>query len=127
MVRSHVAGTSFEATQWSIGWIMSRLARDIRAEPCHQGNAGDVTVMILFNLSSPHFVLNAVRIIWTGWGTQLNGDATFGFCSTNVDMIALGFNSIRDVSDMPRGRLQICVAAVSQKLLPCNIIAFKTF
>ncbi len=30
----------------------------------------------------------------------------------------------RDVSDMPWGRLQICMAAVSQKLLPYNIIAF---
>jgi hypothetical protein len=32
--------------------------------------------------------------------------------------------SSRDVSDMPRGRPQFCVAAVSQKLLPYNIIAF---
>ncbi len=31
--------------------------------------------------------------------------------------------SVRDVSDMPWGRLQICVAAVSQKLLLYNIIA----
>jgi hypothetical protein len=30
----------------------------------------------------------------------------------------------RDVSDMPWGRPQICVAAVSQKLLPYNSIAF---
>ncbi len=30
----------------------------------------------------------------------------------------------RDVRDIPWGRLQICVAAVSQKLLPYNIIAF---
>jgi hypothetical protein len=32
-----------------------------------------------------------------------------------------------DVSDMPWGCLQFCVAAVSQKLLPNNIIAFETF
>ncbi len=30
----------------------------------------------------------------------------------------------RDVSDMSWGRLQFCVAAVSQKLLSYNIIAF---
>ncbi len=30
-----------------------------------------------------------------------------------------------DVSDMPWGCPQFCVAAVSQKLLPYNIIAFK--
>jgi hypothetical protein len=43
-----------------------------------------------------HFVLNAVRSIETGWGrgNQLNGDTTFGFCSANVDMMALGFNSM---------------------------------
>ncbi len=29
-----------------------------------------------------------------------------------------------DVSDMPWGCLQFCLAAVSQKLLPYNIIAF---
>ncbi len=33
----------------------------------------------------------------------------------------------RDVSDMPLGRPPIGVAALSQKLLPYNIIAFKHF
>jgi hypothetical protein len=32
-----------------------------------------------------------------------------------------------DVSDMPWGCPQFCVAAVYQKLLSYNIIAFKTF
>ena len=36
-----------------------------------------------------------VRAIETGWiqVVQLNGDATFGFCRADIDMIALGFCS----------------------------------
>jgi hypothetical protein len=58
-------------------------------------------VMIHFNLSSLHFILNAVYTIETGWGTQLKGNcnATVGFCRANVDMIALGFNSIGSVNN----------------------------
>ena len=59
----------------------------------------DMRAMIHFNLSSPHCALNAVRAIETGWGTQLNGDATFGFCRANVDMICLGFNSMGSVNN----------------------------
>jgi hypothetical protein len=43
------------------------------------------------NFSSVWLLLNAVRAIETVWVVQLNGDATFGFCSAN--MIALGFCS----------------------------------
>ncbi len=39
-------------------------------------------------------LLNAVWAIETGWVVQLNGDETFGFCSTDIDMIALGFLSL---------------------------------
>ena len=35
-------------------------------------------------------LLNAVRADETGWTNQLNGDATFGFCRADIDMIALG-------------------------------------
>jgi hypothetical protein len=35
----------------------------------------------------------------TRLGTQLNGDATFGFCSSNVDMISFGFNSMGSVNN----------------------------
>jgi hypothetical protein len=59
----------------------------------------EMLAMIHFNLSSPHFVLNAVRSIETGRGTQLNGNATFRFCRANVDMIALGFNSMGSVNN----------------------------
>ena len=39
------------------------------------------------------FLLNAVCPIETGWVLQLNGDATFGLCRADIDMIALGFCS----------------------------------
>ncbi len=62
----------------------------------------DIKVMralIHFNLSSLHFALNALRGIKTGWGNRMNGDATFGFCRSNVDMICLGFTSMGSVND----------------------------
>jgi hypothetical protein len=34
----------------------------------------------------------------TGWVTQLNGDATFGFYRAELDMIELGFNSLGAVT-----------------------------
>ena len=34
-----------------------------------------------------------LRAIETGWIVQLNGDAAFGFCRSDIDMIALGFCS----------------------------------
>ena len=49
--------------------------------------------MIQINFASTWFLLNAVRAIETGWTNQLNGDATFGLCRANTDMIALGFCS----------------------------------
>jgi hypothetical protein len=49
--------------------------------------------VIHINFSSVWLLLNAVRAIETGWVVQLNGDATFGFCRADVDMIALGFCS----------------------------------
>ena len=49
--------------------------------------------MIQINFASTWFLLNAVRAIETGWVNQLNGDATFGFCRADIDMIALGFCS----------------------------------
>ena len=49
--------------------------------------------VIQINFASTWFLLNAVRAIETGWVNQLNGDATFGFCRADIDMIALGFCS----------------------------------
>jgi hypothetical protein len=49
--------------------------------------------VIHINFSSVWLLLNAVRAIETGWVVQLNGDATFGFCRADIDMIALGFCS----------------------------------
>ena len=49
--------------------------------------------VIHINFSSVWLLLNAVRAIETGWVVQLNGDATFGFCSADIHMIALGFCS----------------------------------
>ncbi len=57
----------------------------------------DMLVLIHFYLSSPHFALNAfiaLRGIETGWGNRMNGNATFGFCRSNVNMICLGFTSM---------------------------------
>jgi hypothetical protein len=45
------------------------------------------------NFSSVWLLLNAVRAIETRWAVQLNWDATFGFCSANIDMNALDFCS----------------------------------
>ncbi len=45
------------------------------------------------NFSSVWLLSNAVRAIETGWVVHLNGDTTFGFCSADLDMIALGFCS----------------------------------
>ncbi len=47
--------------------------------------------VIHINFSSVWLLLNAVRAIETGWVVQLNGDATFGFCRANIDMIVLSF------------------------------------
>ena len=49
--------------------------------------------VIQINFASTWFLLNAVRAIETGWVIQLNGDATFGFCRADIDMIALCFCS----------------------------------
>ena len=49
--------------------------------------------VIQINFSNAWFLLNAVRAVETGWIVQLNGDATFGFCRADIDMIALGFCS----------------------------------
>ncbi len=49
--------------------------------------------VIHINFASVWFLLNAVRAIKTGWVVQLNGDATFGFCHADIDMVALGFCS----------------------------------
>ena len=49
--------------------------------------------VIQINFANAWFLLNAVRAIETGWTVQLNGDATFGFCRADIDMIALGFCS----------------------------------
>jgi hypothetical protein len=43
------------------------------------------------NFANIWFLLKAVRAIETGWAVQLTGDIIFGFCSANIDMIALGF------------------------------------
>jgi hypothetical protein len=51
--------------------------------------------LIHINFSSVWLLLNAVRAIETRWVVQLNGDATFGFCRADIDMIALGFCSFR--------------------------------
>jgi hypothetical protein len=67
--------------------------------PLHQAfvlghDIKDHRALIPFNVSSAHFALNALRGIETGWGNQMNGEATFCFCSTNVDRICLRFNSM---------------------------------
>ena len=49
--------------------------------------------LIQINFANIWFLLNAVRAIETGWVVQLNGDATFGFCRADIDMIALLFCS----------------------------------
>ena len=49
--------------------------------------------LIQINFANIWFLLNAVCAIETGWVVQLNGDATYGFCSADIDMIALGFCS----------------------------------
>ena len=56
--------------------------------------------LIKINFANKWFLLNAVRAIETGWVMQLNGDATFGFCCANIDIIALGFCSF-GVSNNP--------------------------
>ena len=50
--------------------------------------------LIQINFANIWFLLNAVRAIETGWVVQLNGDATFGFCHANIDMISLVFCSL---------------------------------
>jgi hypothetical protein len=59
----------------------------------------DMLAMIHLNISSLHCALNSVRSMETGWGNQMNGDATFGFCGANVDMLCLGFNSMGCVNN----------------------------
>ena len=49
--------------------------------------------LIHINFSNGWFLLNAIRTIKTGWAVQLNGDATFGFCDADIDMMALDFCS----------------------------------
>ncbi len=46
------------------------------------------------NVTTPWFLLNVLSGIATGWVFQLNGDATFSFCKSAVDMIGLGVNSL---------------------------------
>ena len=46
------------------------------------------------NITSPWFLLNVLRGIATGWIFQLNGDATFSFCKSAVNMIGFGVNSL---------------------------------
>ena len=60
------------------------IGRDIKAE-------NDI---LHLNVTSPWFLFNALRAISTGWIFQLNGDATFNFCKTAVDMIGFGVNSL---------------------------------
>ncbi len=54
--------------------------------------------LIQITYSSAHCALNALRALETGWVIQLNGDATFGFCRAELDMIELGFNSLGAVN-----------------------------
>jgi hypothetical protein len=42
--------------------------------------------------------LNALHALETGWVIEINGDATFGFCRAELDMIELGFNSLGAVN-----------------------------
>ena len=50
--------------------------------------------LVYLQVSSPWFIFNVFRSMMAGWGTQLNADATFGFCRSNLDMIGLGVNSM---------------------------------
>ena len=50
--------------------------------------------LVYLQLSSPWFIFNMFRSMIAGWGTQLNGDATFNFCRSNLDMIGFGVNSM---------------------------------
>ncbi len=73
--------------------------------PMHQAfvlsqNIKDHQALIYFDFSSAHFALNALCCIETGWGNQMNGNATFGFCSAIVDMICLWFNSMGSVNNL---------------------------
>ncbi len=47
--------------------------------------------VIHINFANVWFLLNVVRAIETVWIVQLNGDATFGSCRADIDMIALRF------------------------------------
>ncbi len=44
------------------------------------------------NMTLPWFLCNVVQVSKCLWLFQLNGDATFNFCSRVVDMISLGVN-----------------------------------
>ncbi len=46
--------------------------------------------IVHINVSNPWWLLNAFRSINAGWVFQLNSDATFNFCCSQVDMIGFG-------------------------------------
>ncbi len=52
--------------------------------------------------------------------TMISYDILVTYDITENDIIV----GVRDISNMPWGHLQICVPAVSQTLLPYNIIVF---
>ena len=60
------------------------IGRDVQA-------ANDI---LHLNVTSPWFLLNVLRGIATGWVFQFNGDATFSFCKSAVNMIGLRVNSL---------------------------------
>ena len=49
---------------------------------------------IHINMSSPWFLLNAIRALECCWVMQLNEDGTFGFCRAAVEMLGLDFCSM---------------------------------
>jgi hypothetical protein len=50
--------------------------------------------IVNLNMTLQWFLCNVVQAIECWWIFQLNGDATFIFCSRIVDMISLGVNSL---------------------------------
>jgi hypothetical protein len=99
-----------QLTEWCESMLLEhhlKRLNDLEDEYClplHQAfvlghDIKDHRALIHFHVSPVYFALNALRCIETGWGNQTNGYATFGFCSSNVDMICLGFNSMGSVNN----------------------------
>ena len=65
--------------------------------------------LVTLNISSPWFLLHAVRAIIAGWTFQLNMDVTFSICRHAVDLLCLGVNS------MPHTNNPLCFCIIPAK------------